>query len=338
MSGDKGSLEPQPNPSYPMTDNRTRKENVTLTERLSRGSITCVLNGAAGSNRAHQASDRIADLFAQHGAQARIVLSGGGDEVTALARQGIAENTNLVVAAGGDGTINGVAAALIGTKTALGVLPLGTLNHFAKDLKIPLELEAAVANIFTGRVTQIDVGEVNGRPFLNNSSLGIYPFIVRQREKQQSKGRGKWVAFAEAAWHALLRYSPLYVNLQMDGQHEIADETPFVFIGNNRYQLSGLHIGERASLDAGKLWVYRAPRATRTKLLRLAIQAFVGQESPSDLEMFDTEEFWIGAKGRRLSVATDGEVAVLNTPLHYRSLPRALGVIVPSHDDLQPAI
>ena len=123
----------------------------------------------------------------------------------------------MVVAAGGDGTMNAVASALIGTETAMGVLPLGTLNHFAKDLKIPLELEGAVATIVTGRIVPIDVGEVNGHIFLNNSSIGIYPWIVRERETEQRKGYRKWVAFARASISALKRYSLLHVRLRDGG-------------------------------------------------------------------------------------------------------------------------
>jgi diacylglycerol kinase family enzyme len=207
-----------------------------MTERTPARSdcITCIVNGAAGSNRARPASDRLVGLFAQHGAQARLVVARDGDDIAALARRAVEENSRPIVAAGGDGTMNGVAAALLGTETALGVLPLGTLNHFARDLNIPMDLEAAVANVFAGRVVRVDVGEVNGRPFLNNSSLGLYPSIVREREDEQRKGHGKWVAFAEAVVFAIRHYSPLYVNLRTARQNQIADRTPFIFVGNNR--------------------------------------------------------------------------------------------------------
>jgi diacylglycerol kinase family enzyme len=107
--------------------------------------------------------------------ESSILVARNGRELTALARLAIEEHGGIVVAAGGDRTINAVASALVGTDSPMGVLPLGTLNHFAKDLKIPLELESAVATMLTGRVVRIDVGEVNGHLFLNNSSLGIYP-------------------------------------------------------------------------------------------------------------------------------------------------------------------
>lgn len=299
--------------------------------------MSCILNGAAGSNRAHDARDRLADLFAQRGVQAQICLARDGDEIISLTRGSIERGCTTVVAGGGDGTVSAVASLLINTETALGVIPLGTLNHFAKDLRIPLELEAAVANIFTGQVARIDVGQVNGRPFLNNSSLGLYPTIVRQREEQQRQGHGKWLAFVEATLFALRRYSRVYVSLQVNQQHQKADETPFVFVGNNRYESSGLHIGERERLDTGRLWVYRAPHATRLVLFRLALQALAGRNSPRDLKIFDAAEFWVGSRNKRLSVATDGEVTTLDTPLHYRILPRALSVIVPVGNGLRPS-
>src|SRR5512141_2991339 len=160
-------------------------------------SATCILNSAAGGTR--QDRHKLADLFAQVPAEVHIMEADDSSDVSTLVRKAVAENSKLVLAAGGDGTINAVATALIGTDAVLGVLPLGTFNHFAKDLNIPLVLEAAVANIFHGEVASVDVGEVNGRIFLNNSSLGIYPGVVQEREAHQRKGHSKWVAFAKAA-------------------------------------------------------------------------------------------------------------------------------------------
>ena len=182
--------------------------------------ITCILNSRAGSNRPRHARDQIADLFARHGAQVRILLAQKGSEIPNLARRAMAEGSQPVVAAGGDGTVRTVAAALVGTETALGILPLGTLNHFAKDCKIPLELDAAIANLFTGGLARVDVGEVNGHIFVNNSSLGLYPAIVREREKRQRQGVTKWVAFTLALVSILWRYAPLHVWLGVDSLPE----------------------------------------------------------------------------------------------------------------------
>ena len=215
------------------------------------GEVICILNGAAGSKRAIKTKEQLAELFSRHGAKARVLLAGNGPELTALARRAVEDRCDTVVAAGGDGTMNAVAGALAGTGTLMGVLPLGTLNHFAKDLKIPLELEGAVATIMTGRIAHIDVGEVNGHVFLNNSSIGIYPWIVRERETEQRKGYRKWVAFARASMSALKRYSLLHVRLRMEGHDEVEAETPFVFVGNNRYESQGFNIGQRIALNDG---------------------------------------------------------------------------------------
>jgi diacylglycerol kinase family enzyme len=215
--------------------------------------VTCILNGAAGSRQALQAKNQLPDLFRRHGAEARIVLARDGGEIRELARRAVEDRSAVVVAGGGDGTMNAVAGALIGSTTAMGILPLGTLNHFAKDLKIPLNIEAAVATIVTGQLTQIDAGEVNGRIFLNNSSIGIYPGIVRERQKEEHKGYGKWGAFGWAVISVLHRYSLLHVHLRVDDQNEPGVKTPFVFIGNNKYESTGLSIGHRKALDEGQL-------------------------------------------------------------------------------------
>ena len=158
------------------------------------------------------------------------------------------------MAGGGDGTINAVAGALAGRDTALGVLPIGTLNHFARDVGIPLNLEAAVRILFTGQVKKVDVGEVNGRVFVNNSGIGLYPRIVRVREEAQRRGHVKWVAFLLAVGSVMRRYSLVSVRLRSEETHAAARGTPFVFVGNNRYEIAGLEIGTRSSLNSGRLW------------------------------------------------------------------------------------
>jgi diacylglycerol kinase family enzyme len=211
------------------------------------------------------------------------------------------------------------------------VLPLGTLNHFAKDLGIPLDLDEAVRNLATGRARQVDVGEVNDRIFLNNSSLGLYPDIVHDREKQQRRlGRGKWPAALWATLSALRRYPILSVKLLVDGDR-LARHTPFVFIGNNEYRMEGLSIGERACLDAGTLSLYVAQHPGRLGLLRFALRALCGRLAQErDFDVLLANEMEIATPHRHLRVATDGEVNVMKTPLRYRVRPGALTVIVPN--------
>ena len=192
-------------------------------------------------------------------------------------KEAVAARPGVIVAGGGDGTVSTVAAALVDTDISLGVLPLGTLNHFAKDLGLPLELDAAVGCIAGGATSRVDVGEVNGRVFVNNSSLGLYPDIVRDREQQQKRfGRGKWHALLRASIAALRRYPFLHVSLTVEGR-ERAYRTPFVFIGNNDYRMEGLALGERTALDDGLLSLYVAQRPGRLRLVQLALRALLGR-------------------------------------------------------------
>ena len=205
-------------------------------------SPTFILNGA--SIHVEEARALIARISGEFGVQAQIVVA-HSDELSPSAARAVVANRQPVVAGGGDGTVNAVAGALVGTDTALGVLPIGTLNHFAKDVGIPLDLEAAVRNIFTGRVTKVDVGGVNGRVFVNNSGVGVYPHIVRQREEEQRHGHVKWVAFVLAVGSVVRRYSRLRVRLHMDEAEALARVTPFLLVGNNKYEVAGLEIGRR---------------------------------------------------------------------------------------------
>ena len=292
--------------------------------------VTCILNGAAGSNRALEARDQIADLFARHGSEARVLLARSGSEIPDLARRAMAEGSQPVVAGGGDGTLSAVASALVGSRHALGILPLGTLNHFAKDLKIPLELEAAVANLFAGRLARVDVGEVNGRIFLNNSSLGLYPAIVREREERRATApaNGSPSLWPSSPYCGATR--PCMCGCGWIRSPESGAPTPFVFVGNNRYEIEGAHMGGRSRLDGGRLWICRAPHAGLWTLLHLAVKALLGRVPHGGFDAVDGEQCEVRAKRGHLRVSADGEVISLETPLHYRIRPGALGVIVPT--------
>ncbi|MGX9777136.1 diacylglycerol/lipid kinase family protein [Janthinobacterium aestuarii] len=293
--------------------------------------IAVIINGGAGCGYAPDWAQQLEAKFAAVGLDADITLAQSGAEMIATAERALRDGASIVVAGGGDGTINAVASVVVGSGTPFGVLPLGTLNHFAKDLNIPLELDAAIANVAQGVPHQVDVGEVNGRIFLNNSSLGLYPDIVRDREKQQRRlGRGKWLAFSWALVAALRRYPFLSVQLTLnDAVH--ARRTPFVFIGNNEYMMEGLNIGERERLDGGQLSLYVAQRPGRLGLLKLALHALFGKLSQAkDFDVLTATDLEVATHHRRLRVATDGEVTIMNTPLQYRIRKAALAVLVPA--------
>jgi diacylglycerol kinase family enzyme len=290
-------------------------------------SPACILNGKSAHLKAALA--HIARISTEFGVEPRVLVTRRGDDVSAMAAGALAEGHKPIVAGGGDGTVNAVAGNLVGTGIALGVLPMGTLNHFAKDLGIPLYLEAAVRNLFTGQLIEVDVGEVNGRVFFNNSGVGFYPHFVRQREEQERLGHVKRVAFILALRALVRRYFRLRMKVHMEGEEALERLTPFLFVGNNRYRTAGLEIGTRPRLDSGRLWICTAPTKRHRNVVHVALKILMGRENDLELNSFEAEELRVESGTARVNVSTDGEVSVMNTPLHYGIRPHALGVIVP---------
>lgn len=291
-----------------------------------------ILNAASGTGKAEAARDVLGPLFVEAGRAVEIVLAKSGDELSQAVDAAIAAGPAAIVAGGGDGTVSSVAAKIAGTDISLGVLPLGTLNHFAKDLGLPLGLEQAARVILAGRTTAVDVGEVNGRVFLNNSSLGLYPRIVRLRERYRARGPAKW---AIAAWATLkvLEQNPSFtVRIEVKGQ-PVVRRTALLLVGNNAYRMAGLAAGERESLSDGQLAIYVVKDEGVRRLLRLAWQVVTGKaKHAEELDVLRVTEATIEASAARLPVAFDGEVDTFDLPLHYIIRPGALRVFVTGAD------
>lgn len=301
--------------------------------------VSVILNASAGSGCTRASVDSFVEKFASCGLDVHVVLAQDGNALVTAAQNAVRDGAALVVVGGGDGTLNAVAAQLVGTDTVFGILPLGTLNHFAKDLGIPLDIDEAIRTVAAGHTTRVDTAEVNGRVFLNNSSLGLYPDTVRRRELQQSRlGRGKWLAFIWAAVTTLRRHPFLHLTLNVNGA-SLRQRTLFLFVGNNDYTMEGFNIGARKALDAGRLSLYFARRASRGGLLLLAMQAVFGRlRQAKDFTVLSTPNLTIESRHRQLRVSTDGEVNLMNTPLVYRIVPKSLQVLVPrGSPDEEPA-
>ncbi|HEY9518842.1 MAG TPA: diacylglycerol kinase family protein, partial [Gemmatimonadales bacterium] len=224
---------------------------------------------------------------------------------------------------------------LLGHDTPLGVLPLGTLNHFARDLGVPLGLQEAVEVILAGHTTAVDVGEVNGQTFLNNASLGLYPHIVLARRKHPARGVWKWVIACWITLKVLARHRSMAVRLSV-GDDVALRRTAIVFVGNNEYRAAGLAAGSRESLSGGTLAIYLVNAGGRShplRLIRLAWHMVLGAALDGDhLELVRAPAATVESKRSRLHIALDGEVSVFQVPLEFRTVPGALRVLVPAQD------
>lgn len=251
-------------------------------------------------------------------------------ELRRAAESAVAGGSDLVIAGGGDGTVSCIAGALAGTRTRLGILPLGTLNHFARDLGIAVKLDEAARQIATGRERLVDLAEVNGRLFVNNSAIGLYPLMVIDREAQQTRlGRSKRLAMAVAAARTLLRFSSRTLTLTVNDSTQQVD-TPLLFVGNNRYRLEMPGAGTRERLDGGELCVVVLRRTSRLGFLAATVRALLGRHRDLDVvQVEDVNQLRVDSSRPSLAISLDGETEDMETPLTYRIRPKALRVIAP---------
>ena len=239
---------------------------------------------------------------------------------------------DAVVVAGGDGTVNNAAQAAVGTDIVLGVLPMGTFDHFAGDLGLPGDLDDAAAALVAGEVRRVDVGEVNSRVFVNNSLVGCYPQMVAIRDAVMAdRGWGKVRAVPVAAL-AVLRSFPVH-RLDLtgsDGFERRRVRTPLLFVGNGEYRSTPGSPPTRQRLDGGVLGVEVAHATTRRRLVWTALATLVrGATRVADLDRATLDRLDVHTRTGRIRVALDGEIVWCTPPLRYRIRPGALAVLVP---------
>lgn len=293
-------------------------------------STLVVANGGARAFKEPADRQKFEATMQSHLPGAEILFTSPETPVADKVRKAVEHGVTLVVACGGDGTISEIAAALINTSATLAVIPSGTFNHFAKDLHIPLETDKALEVIATRHELLVDVGEVNGRCFVNNSGLGLYPDAVAMREARRQRGARKMTSAFIAGMKSLMRYRLLAIRVLVD-EETLLRRTPVVFVGNNEYVMDAPFEPTRASLTDGQLCLYIPHPHGRLKLVWFAIRAMFGKlTSAPQFDVVRTSSFTIESR-HHLRVSLDGEIETMQPPLEYRVLPRALRVLVP-HD------
>jgi diacylglycerol kinase family enzyme len=282
-----------------------------------------ILNPNSGTSRP---SGELVDLFTARGIPVRVFESEDPHESAAAAR---AEGFETLIAAGGDGTVRAVSSVVVQSGGTLGVLPAGTRNHFAAALGLPFEPERAIDTIRGGKTTMVDIAEVNGDFFINNSSLGFYPVMVVLRRTEEKRGFSRWTATLRAGLMTWLRLPTLDVRLT-SREARIERTTPLVFVGNNEYTMDGANVGTRQSLREGVLFVSIAHATSRFDVVRMAVRALAGRLTDTDgFDAFSTTEAVVESRRSLVRVSLDGEVRLMRSPLHYCIHPAALRVLVP---------
>ena len=292
--------------------------------------IVVLLNRGGGAVAADpKIADKVADAFGAAKLDAEVELIGGGD--CAVRARAIAERGDeLLVVGGGDGTVSAAASALVGTETLLGIVPLGTLNHFARDLGIPAEIGKAAELIARRPERRVDVAEMNDRIFINNSAIGLYPLMVVDRDQQRRRlGRSKRLAMIVASMRTLARFNHQRLTLTVNEEKARVD-TPLLFVGNNDYRIDLGAPGQRESIEDGRLSVFVMRKKTRRGLIAASIRALFNRSREDDMvRIEDVQRLRVASRRSALAVSLDGEVVRAEPPLDYRIRAKALRVIAP---------
>lgn len=301
-----------------------------------------VMNQRSGAGEKDEVREAVETELRRAGRRYRFVPVQPGEVVRACreAASLAKEEGGVMVASGGDGTINAAAQAALAHDCPLGLIAQGTFNLFARELGLPLEAAEATRFLLRAQPEPIQVCLVNEKVFLVNASVGLYPQLLADREKVKQKlGRRRWIAMI-AGLKSLLEWRvQLSLDAEMDG--ELARlRTATVFLCNNRLQLQRLGIQDFVvdQIGEGRMVCLLAPAMPWWTKLRLLVAAAFGRLGEErELQSFPLRSLTVGArKARRLKVATDGEVQWMDLPVRFTVSPQPLRVMLPPVEERLP--
>ncbi len=303
------------------------------------GPLYVVINVASGAQDRDQRLDMLRCVFTAAGRAHHFLPVDGTVRITAVAARAVAqarEHRGVVVAAGGDGTLNAVAQVVLDSGCPFGVLPQGTFNYFGRAHGIPQDIEAAAVALLRSHVEAVQIGSVNGHVFLVNASLGLYPKLLEDREAfKQQLGRSRGVALLSALATLLRGARQLRLDIDTgDGSQSL--RTPTLFVGNNRLQFERLGLDQPASaLERGQLAAIAIKPIGTAAMLGLALRGALGTLGEAgQLTGFAFRKLTVRPRGYRwIKLATDGEILRLRTPLVFEVAPQPLLLLVPDAAD-----
>lgn len=292
-----------------------------------------VLNAASGRRNDAAFEERLATALGRHAERFSISRAATGKDLGAAIRRAVEAGHAALVAAGGDGTITAVAEAAAAHGRRLGILPAGTFNFVARGLGIPEELDAAVDALLGGTAQPTTVAEVNGRLFLNNASLGLYPEILREREGIYRRwGRSRVAAHWSVVKAIFGAFRPLHLRVTVDGR-VLRARTPLLFVARSAFQLDRYGLPGGEAVRAGRFALFLVPDVPPLRLFLITLRLALGGIRPGhDIELVTCDEITVETSRRRLLVARDGERGTMAAPLKFRLRPDALQVIAPVPD------
>jgi diacylglycerol kinase family enzyme len=299
-----------------------------------------VLNVGSGSNDAVATREIIEAVLTQAGREHLVRVVEDPAQLHNIARQTVEQARSrggVVVVAGGDGTINAVAQATLGSGCPFGVLPQGTFNYFSRTHGIPSDTTEAMRLLLTARAHPVQVGLVNDRVFLVNASMGLYPKLLENREAHKRQfGRNRLVAFWSGLITLLREHRQLRLLIEHRGETRHM-RTPTLFVSNNRLQLEQIGIPQARLLEQGLLAAITLRPVGTLTMLWLLVRGAFGQLGEADsVTHFAFKRISVTPAmpygTHRVKIATDGEIVWLQAPIEFRVAPESLYLLKPESD------
>ncbi|MEO8012539.1 diacylglycerol kinase family protein [Polaromonas sp.] len=314
---------------------------MTDTQEIARhGPLFIVFNAGSGHRDADEEKQTISRVLQEGGREFEFLQCEGSESMDTLARRAVGQATarhGVVVAAGGDGTINAVANAVLGSGCPFGVIPQGTFNYFGRDNAISQDSGQAAQVLLRGRLMPVQAGKVNGRLFLVNASVGLYPKLLEDREAwKQQFGRSRFVALVSGIATLLQARGQLDLRIESAGR-VTSLRTPTLFVGNNRLQLAqaGIDAQQAGAVGQGQLAAVAVRPIGTLALFGLLLRGVLGRLGEAEnIRSFSFRRLTVTPRRmKRIKVATDGEIFWTRTPLVFEVAPESLLLLVPMPDD-----
>lgn len=302
------------------------------------GRVVVILNKGSGRKDGQDRKTKITERFGFHGISVEFIEFEPGNDLEEIASSAAAASPDAtIIASGGDGTICGVAAGLLGFDNQMGIIPAGTFNYFARSLNLPELVEDAVDVIAAGEIRQTNIAVINDKVFLNNTSIGAYPAILQTREGIYERwGRSRIAAYWSVVKALATLRAPLKLTVRVDGT-STKHRTPLIFAISNAFQLKEMGLSGEDCIADGGMVLLVAPDTNRWGLLKHAATLLLGvAKQKTDYEMHCGTEIDIEMSRRTRPVARDGELAKMKGPFKLRMRQKALNLIVPS--DLESGV
>lgn len=299
--------------------------------------LSIIYNARSGfhASNKEQVYEQLLTYFTEQGFEIQAFELGEKKDFPALMQSIIqrhqsSENIGVIVVAGGDGTLNAVAKALLGSNIPLGILPLGTFNYVARVLNIPLEIMQAAEVIATGQIRSIHVAKINDQIYLNNASLGLYPLFIQRRELYNAKfGRFPLHAYTSGLDVLIRDRKELKLEVEVDGKIYPV-KTPLIFFGNNQLQLAEMKLRIAKCAEQGQVAGVVVAKSDKLTLFRMLLQLIRGElEQAPDVYSFAADDVKVFSRREKLTVALDGEIVEMRPPLHITVQKNAVNIMVP---------